>query len=182
MSGFGAAGAPPAPSIDGWKHLRTGKVRDLYTNESGELLIVASDRISAFDWVLPTLIPNKGAVLTQISLWWFEQLKHLVPNHIIGTDVPDSLDKRLQARPAHLERLALLKPKAAQAAPKPEVFTRASVTKDTTGPVILVSAPKLKAKASLNIIQPEPMSQTTVLCCCCNMACWQVRAALAMTS
>jgi phosphoribosylaminoimidazole-succinocarboxamide synthase len=66
--------------------LRTGKVRDLYTNESGELLIVASDRISAFDWVLPTLIPNKGAVLTQISLWWFEQLKHLVPNHIIGTD------------------------------------------------------------------------------------------------
>jgi phosphoribosylaminoimidazole-succinocarboxamide synthase len=74
--------------------LRTGKVRDLYTNESGELLIVASDRISAFDWVLPTLIPNKGAVLTQISLWWFEQLKHLVPNHIIGTDVPTEVAGR----------------------------------------------------------------------------------------
>ena len=88
MSGFGLAGPPPAPAITGWKHLRTGKVRDLYTNESGELLIVASDRISAFDWVLPTLIPNKGAVLTQISLWWFEQLKHLVPNHIISSDVP----------------------------------------------------------------------------------------------
>jgi len=74
--------------------LRTGKVRDLYTNESGELLIVASDRISAFDWVLPTLIPNKGAVLTQISLWWFEQLKHLVPNHIIGTVVPTEVAGR----------------------------------------------------------------------------------------
>ena len=88
MSGFGPAGPPPAPAITGWTHLRTGKVRELYTNESGNLLIVASDRISAFDWVLPTKIPNKGAVLTQLSLWWFEQLKHLVPNHIISTEVP----------------------------------------------------------------------------------------------
>ena len=88
MSGFGPAGPPPAPAITGWTHLRTGKVRELYTNESGNLLIVASDRISAFDWVLPTQIPNKGAVLTQLSLWWFEQLKHLVPNHIISSDVP----------------------------------------------------------------------------------------------
>ena len=88
MSGFGVAGAPPAPAITGWTHLRTGKVRELYTNETGNLLIVASDRVSAFDWVLPTQIPNKGAVLTQLSLWWFEQLKHLVPNHIISTDVP----------------------------------------------------------------------------------------------
>ena len=88
MSGFGPAGPPPAPAITGWTHLRTGKVRELYTNESGNLLIVASDRVSAFDWVLPTEIPNKGAVLTQLSLWWFEQLKHLVPNHIISADVP----------------------------------------------------------------------------------------------
>ncbi|CAB4614353.1 unannotated protein [freshwater metagenome] len=94
MSGFGLAGPPPAPAITGWNHLRTGKVRDLYTHESGELLIVASDRISAFDWVLPTEIPNKGAVLTQISLWWFEQLKHLVPNHIISTDVPAAVAGR----------------------------------------------------------------------------------------
>ena len=94
MSGFGLAGPPPAPAITGWTHLRTGKVRDLYTNESGELLIVASDRISAFDWVLPTEIPNKGAVLTQISLWWFEQLKHLVPNHIISADVPAEVSGR----------------------------------------------------------------------------------------
>ena len=94
MSGFGPAGPPPAPAITGWTHLRTGKVRELYTNETGNLLIVASDRVSAFDWVLPTEIPNKGAVLTQLSLWWFEQLKHLVPNHIISTDVPTEVAGR----------------------------------------------------------------------------------------
>ena len=94
MSGFGAAGAPPAPSIDGWKHLRTGKVRDLYTNDSGEILLVASDRISAFDWVLPTTIPNKGAILTQLSLFWFELLADIVPNHIISDDVPSSVADR----------------------------------------------------------------------------------------
>jgi phosphoribosylaminoimidazole-succinocarboxamide synthase len=88
MSGFGLAGPPPAPAIAGWKHLRTGKVRDLYSNDSGELLMVTSDRISAFDWVLPTTIPTKGAVLTQLSLFWFEKLNHIVPNHIVGTDVP----------------------------------------------------------------------------------------------
>ena len=88
MSGFGTKGAPTAPEINGWKHLRTGKVRDLYTNQSNQLLIVASDRISAFDWVLPTEIPNKGKILTQISLFWFEMLSDIVPNHIISTDVP----------------------------------------------------------------------------------------------
>ena len=63
------------PELTGWKHLRSGKVRDLYTNEKEELLIVASDRISAFDYILPTPIPNKGKLLTQLSLFWFEQLK-----------------------------------------------------------------------------------------------------------
>jgi phosphoribosylaminoimidazole-succinocarboxamide synthase len=91
VSGFGPAGPPPAPAITGWTHLRTGKVRELYTNETGNLLIVASDRVSAFDWVLPTEIPNKGAVLTQLSLWWFEQLNQIVPNHIISTDVPSEV-------------------------------------------------------------------------------------------
>ena len=94
MSGFGVAGAPPAPSIEGWNHLRTGKVRDLYSNESGEILLVASDRISAFDWVLPTTIPNKGAILTQLSLFWFELLADIVPNHVISDDVPDSVADR----------------------------------------------------------------------------------------
>ena len=69
MSGFGTRGAPVAPEITGWKHLRTGKVRDLYKNDENQLLIVASDRISAFDWVLPTEIPGKGKLLTAISLF-----------------------------------------------------------------------------------------------------------------
>jgi phosphoribosylaminoimidazole-succinocarboxamide synthase len=94
MSGFGAAGAPVAPMIDGWTHLRTGKVRDLYTNAEGEVLLVASDRISAFDWVLPSVIPNKGAILTQLSLFWFELLGDIVPNHIITEDVPKSVVDR----------------------------------------------------------------------------------------
>lgn len=94
MSGFGLKGAPAAPAIAGWSHLRTGKVRDLYTNEKDELLIVASDRISAFDWVLPTEIPNKGKILTAISLFWFEMLSEIVPNHIISTEVPASVAGR----------------------------------------------------------------------------------------
>ena len=94
MSGFGKAGAPAAPVIEGWNHLRTGKVRDLYTNESGEILLVASDRISAFDWVLPTSIPNEGVILTQLSLFWFELLADIVPNHIISDEVPESVADR----------------------------------------------------------------------------------------
>jgi len=80
--------------IDGWSHLRSGKVRDLYTNEVGHLLIVASDRISAFDYILPTLIPGKGQLLTQLSLFWFEMFADLVPNHLISIDVPASVKDR----------------------------------------------------------------------------------------
>ena len=94
MSGFGTRGAPVAPEITGWKHLRTGKVRDLYKNDENQLLIVASDRISAFDWVLPTEIPGKGKLLTAISLFWFEMLSDIVPNHIISTEVPASVAGR----------------------------------------------------------------------------------------
>jgi len=100
VSGFGVAGAPPAPTIAGWNHLRTGKVRDLYTNSSNEILLVASDRISAFDWVLPTTIPNKGAILTQLSLFWFELLEDIVPNHIISDDVPTQvIDRAVIVKP-----------------------------------------------------------------------------------
>jgi len=68
--------------------VRSGKVRDLYRLDDERLLLVASDRLSAFDVVLPTPIPDKGALLTQLSLWWFEQLAD-VPNHVISaTDVP----------------------------------------------------------------------------------------------
>lgn len=94
MSGFGLAGPPPAPAIPGWTHQRTGKVRDLYTNDLGNILLVASDRISAYDWVMPTEIPGKGEVLTQLSLFWFDLLADIVPNHIISTDVPEIVEDR----------------------------------------------------------------------------------------
>ena len=94
MSGFGIAGPPPAPSIPGWTHLRTGKVRDLYTNDLNHILLVASDRVSAFDWVMPTEIPGKGAVLTQLSLFWFDLLEDIIPNHVVSTDVPDEVEDR----------------------------------------------------------------------------------------
>ena len=80
--------------IAGWDHLRSGKVRDLYTNSSGQLLIVASDRISAFDYILPTSIPGKGKLLTQLSLFWFDMFADLVPNHLISVDVPDVVKDR----------------------------------------------------------------------------------------
>jgi phosphoribosylaminoimidazole-succinocarboxamide synthase len=87
VSGF--VEKPDPVQVPGLLHLHTGKVRDLYRNEAGDLVMVASDRISAYDWVLPTEIPDKGRILTQLSLWWFEQLADLVPNHVIGTDVPE---------------------------------------------------------------------------------------------
>lgn len=106
MSGFGAAGAPVAPLIDGWTHVRTGKVRDIYSNDEGELLLVASDRISAFDWVLPSLIPNKGAILTQISLFWFELLGDIVPNHIVSDNVPKQvIDRAVIVQPLDMYQI-----------------------------------------------------------------------------
>ncbi|MHB8397482.1 MAG: phosphoribosylaminoimidazolesuccinocarboxamide synthase [Candidatus Limnocylindrales bacterium] len=68
------------------RYLRSGKVRDLYRLGDGRLLLVASDRLSAFDVVLPTPIPDKGRVLTGISRFWFAELAGIVPNHLIGTD------------------------------------------------------------------------------------------------
>jgi phosphoribosylaminoimidazole-succinocarboxamide synthase len=92
---------PQAPEIPGAKHVHSGKVRDLYELESGDLLMVASDRMSAFDWILETPIPDKGKVLTAMSLWWFEQLD--VPNHILSTDVP----AEVAGRAVVCERLAM---------------------------------------------------------------------------
>jgi len=81
-------GIPAAPDIEGAEHLHSGKVRDLYRVADDRLLMVASDRISAYDFVLEPGIPDKGQVLTRMSLWWFEQLGSLVPNHVLSTDVP----------------------------------------------------------------------------------------------
>ena len=85
---------PAAPELEGATHLHSGKVRDLYRLDSGELLMVASDRISIFDFVLETTIPDKGEILTRMSLWWFDQLADLVPNHVRSTDVPDAVAGR----------------------------------------------------------------------------------------
>ncbi|GAB3855225.1 phosphoribosylaminoimidazolesuccinocarboxamide synthase [Nocardioides maradonensis] len=92
------ANIPPAPVLPGARHLHSGKVRDLYEITEGphvgKLLMVASDRLSIFDFVLGTTIPDKGEILTRMSLWWFDQLKDLVPHHVISTDVPDAVKGR----------------------------------------------------------------------------------------
>jgi len=88
--------------LPGHAHVYSGKVRDLYAPvdpatgrpRTDQLLLVASDRISAFDHILDSEIPDKGKVLTQLSLWWFEQLADVVPNHVLSTDVPDAVAGR----------------------------------------------------------------------------------------
>jgi len=80
-------------AIPGWTHTYSGKVRDLYVPDEPSalgdvVLVVASDRVSAYDHVLSPGIPGKGVVLTQLSLWWFDRLADLVPNHVVSTDVP----------------------------------------------------------------------------------------------
>jgi phosphoribosylaminoimidazole-succinocarboxamide synthase len=74
--------------LRGFKLLRRGKVRDVYAFE-GDLLMIATDRISAFDVVLPTPIPKKGAVLTQLSKFWFGMVADIVPNHLISADAEE---------------------------------------------------------------------------------------------
>ncbi len=82
------------PEIPGAQPLHSGKVRDLYLLDDGRLLMVASDRISAYDAVLTPEIPGKGEILTRMSLWWFDQLHHVVDNHVLSTDVPESVSGR----------------------------------------------------------------------------------------
>ncbi|MUN41002.1 phosphoribosylaminoimidazolesuccinocarboxamide synthase [Actinomadura litoris] len=91
------------------KHLHSGKVRDLYELPGGELLMVARDTISAFDHVLDTPVPDKGRILTQLSLWWFEQLADLLPNHVISTDLPDGAPAEWAGRSVVARRLDMVK-------------------------------------------------------------------------
>lgn len=95
-------------SLLGWQHVYSGKVRDMYVPADGpaelagaeRVLLVASDRISAYDFVLDTPIPDKGAVLTGLSLWWFDQLAEVIGNHVISTNVPEAVAGRaLVCRP-----------------------------------------------------------------------------------
>lgn len=91
-----------AVQLDGWRHLYSGKVRNLYEpadsapGESDTLLVVATDAISAFDHILTPGIPDKGKILTQLSLWWFDRLAAEidVPNHVVSTDVPAAVAGR----------------------------------------------------------------------------------------
>jgi len=88
----GVTSTATAPDLAGWRHIYSGKVRDLYvpdaSPDAGLVLVLASDRISAYDHVLATPVPDKGRVLTALSLWWFEQLADLVPHHVVSTEVP----------------------------------------------------------------------------------------------
>ncbi|MYW03084.1 phosphoribosylaminoimidazolesuccinocarboxamide synthase [Streptomyces sp. SID3343] len=86
MSGF--VTKPEPVEVPGLTHIHTGKVRDLYLDADGNLVMLASNRMSAFDWVLDPEIPDKGRILTSLSLWWFELLADLYPNHVISTEVP----------------------------------------------------------------------------------------------
>ena len=114
MTPPGAAGTPPggtsAPPPDAaataghdnragaaLQHLYSGKVREVYQLPGGPLLLVATDRISAYDYVLPTLIPDKGKILTQLSLWWFGRLADLVPNHLVDAPIPAEFAGRAMA-------------------------------------------------------------------------------------
>jgi phosphoribosylaminoimidazole-succinocarboxamide synthase len=83
-------GVTDATDIPGWTHDYSGKVRDLYSSPEypGRMLVVASDRVSAFDHILEPGIPGKGSLLTQLSLWWFAQLDG-VPNHIVAPVADD---------------------------------------------------------------------------------------------
>lgn len=83
-------------NIPGWRHIYSGKVRDLYASEDPadtRILVVASDRVSAFDFVLEPGIPEKGALLTSLSQWWFAQLSE-VPNHLTTGEIPDAVADR----------------------------------------------------------------------------------------
>lgn len=78
-------------------HLYSGKVRELYQADDGVLLLVATDRISAFDYVLDPPIPDKGKILTLLSVWWFERLADVVPNHLVDAPVPAEFAGRAMA-------------------------------------------------------------------------------------
>jgi phosphoribosylaminoimidazole-succinocarboxamide synthase len=78
----------------GLRHVYSGKVRELYETDDGIMLLVATDRISAFDYVLETPIPDKGKILTRLSQWWFSRLADIVPSHLVDAPVPEQFAGR----------------------------------------------------------------------------------------
>jgi phosphoribosylaminoimidazole-succinocarboxamide synthase len=99
---------PDAPAIPGATHIHSGKVRDLYALSDGKMLMVASDRVSAYDHILATPIPDKGRILTQLSLWWFDQLADLSPNHVVSRELPSGAPADLAGRAIVCERLDMV--------------------------------------------------------------------------
>ena len=105
--------AAQAPELAGWKHVYSGKVRDLYEPADGPggapfedaVLVVASDRISAYDHVLESTIPDKGRILTQLSLWWFEQLD--VPHHVLASTAAEGVPAEVEGRAMVCRRLEM---------------------------------------------------------------------------
>ena len=85
---------PQYAGVLGLPLIHAGKVRELYRLPDGAILMVATDNISAFDYVLDSTIPGKGIILTQLSLWWFHQMADLMPNHVRSTQVPASVQGR----------------------------------------------------------------------------------------
>lgn len=117
MCGVTTSDAPLDLPLDlpGYQHVYSGKVRDLYAPldaqgdvDRDRLLLVASNRLSAYDWMVTPEIPDKGEVLTRLSLWWFDQLSDLVPNHVISRDVPAAV----AGRGVLVRRLTMLKVEA----------------------------------------------------------------------
>jgi phosphoribosylaminoimidazole-succinocarboxamide synthase len=96
--------------VTGLVHLAAGKVRDMYAAGDDLLLVVASDRVSAYDVVLPTPIPDKGRVLTALSVWWFERLSDLVPHHLVSADLPadPAVPAQWRGRAVLVRRLEML--------------------------------------------------------------------------
>lgn len=116
--GSGGSGGSGAPVLAGWRHVHAGKVRDLYVREEGagagadDLLVVASDRISAYDHVLATPVPDKGALLTAMTLWWFERLADSglgVPDHLVSAELgADGVPEEVAGRAMRCRRLDMV--------------------------------------------------------------------------
>jgi phosphoribosylaminoimidazole-succinocarboxamide synthase len=134
--------------------LHSGKVRDLYDAGEGRLIMVASDRVSAFDVILPTPIPDKGRILTRLSLWWFERLADLVPNHVLSSDVeayppPFTGHPALRGRSMLVRRLDMLAvecvARAYLAGSGTEQYRRSGAIADVVLPAGLLDGSRLPA-------------------------------------
>ena len=120
--------------LRGWVRVSSGKVRDIYApadqDAPDRLLLVTSDRISAFDYILPTPIPGKGKILNQLAIWWMDRLRDIVENHLLATahdpldpySVPEGVEGRAVVADTD-DQAALLQKKATSSTPPPSGST-----------------------------------------------------------